>query len=84
METISVSSITSLTIETHFLISVWGSPKGLFYRPHRAVQCLNIVAKIYLCFNFWLRTCQLFTVLIGVILKSFKKLGKKAGHELNW
>ena len=37
-------------------------------------QRLNLVAKIYLCYVSWLRMCQLFPVLTGVILKSLKKL----------
>ena len=37
-------------------------------------QCLNLAAKIYLCYVSWLRICQLFTVLTGVISKSLKKL----------
>ena len=32
-------------------------------------QCLNLAAKNYLCYVSWLRMCQLFTVLTGVIFQ---------------
>ena len=32
-------------------------------------QFLNLVAKNYLCYVSWLRMCQLFTVLTGVIFQ---------------
>ena len=32
-------------------------------------QCLNLAAKNYLCYVCWLRMCQLFTVLTGVIFQ---------------
>ena len=32
-------------------------------------QCLNLVPNIYLCYVSWLRICQLFAVLTGVIFK---------------
>ena len=32
-------------------------------------QCLNSAPKSYLCYDSWLRICQLFTVLTGVIFQ---------------
>ena len=32
-------------------------------------QCSNLAPKIYFCYVSWLRICQLFTVLTGVILR---------------
>ena len=43
-------------------------------------QCLNLAAKIYLFYVYWLRICQLFTVLTGVISNSLKK----AVPDLYW
>ena len=39
------------------------------FAPNPTEQCLNLAAQKYLCYVSWLRICQLFTVLTGVIFQ---------------
>ena len=49
---------------------LWGVTKFLNRVSSSPIeQCLNLAAKNYLCYVSWLRMCQLFTVLTGVIFQ---------------
>ena len=50
------------------------APKFVLHLPTE--QCLNSAPKSYLCYGSWLRICQLFTVLTGVIFKSLIMLSR--------